>query len=56
VKYLSVLLLLALIGCTFSRQMEVRAVAVNIATVYGDGNGDVKYRSNTTVGFLNGRK
>jgi len=55
-RYIAVILLMTFIGCTFSRQMEVRAIAINIESVYGEGNGDVMYKSNTTTGFLNGKR
>lgn len=38
-----------------SRQMEITATATNVESVYGSGNVNSSYKSNTTTGFLNGR-
>lgn len=54
-KYIFILLTAFLIGCTLSRSMEVRGSVSNAESVYGSGNANAEYKSNTTMGFLNGR-
>lgn len=54
-KYLLILSTIFFIGCTMSRSMEVRGSVSNAESVYGSGNANAEYKSNTTVGFLNGR-
>lgn len=54
-KYIFILLTVFLIGCTLSRSMEVRGSVSNAESVYGSGNANAEYKSNTTIGLLNGR-
>lgn len=54
-KYILILLSMLLIGCTLSRSMEIRGSVSNAESVYGSGNANTEYKSNTTIGFLNDR-
>jgi len=53
--FILVILMMGIIGCTFSRQMEVTATGTNVESIYGSGSLNTGYKSNTTTGFLNGR-
>lgn len=55
-NYLIVLLSIIVAGCTLSRSMDVKVAGNNIKTIYGDGDVDLGYKSNTQVGVLDGRK
>ncbi len=54
-RYLLLLSIILCIGCTLSRSTVIKASGGNVSTIYGSGNADVEYKSNTTLGVLNGR-
>lgn len=54
-RYILLILSVVICGCCFTRITEIRTSAYNIESVYGNGNANAEYKSNTTIGFLNGR-
>jgi len=54
-KYIVAIASFVVCGCCFSRITEVRTSAYNIESVYGNGNANIEYKSNTEWRFLNGR-
>ena len=51
-RYLSLLTLVFIIGCTMTRTMQVNTVGNNIQTIYGSGSVNAVYISNTTYTFM----
>lgn len=48
----SFLILLFIAGCSMTRTMQINTAGDNIDTVYGKGNINATYISNTTYGFM----
>jgi len=53
-RYLLLLFVFTSIGCTLTHTANVKLTGNNIKTVYGTGDVNSEYTSNTTWGFLNG--
>lgn len=54
-RYILLILAVFICGCCFTRSTEIRTSAYNIESVYGNGNANIEYKSNTEWRFLNGR-
>lgn len=54
-RYIILILAVVICGCCFTRITEIRTSAYNIESVYGNGNANIEYKSNTEWRFLNGR-
>lgn len=54
-RYLLLLVVFTSIGCTLTHTANVKLSGNNIQTVYGSGDVNSEYKSNTTWGFLDAR-
>lgn len=53
-RFLLLLLGIGILGCALNHTATVRVVGGNVKTVYGNGDVNTEYVSNTTFSFMGG--